>query len=344
MVQPVRLRRATRLWLTRLDRKARDADLRVRCRVLLKVHAGQSPHRAAREIGCHPATACRIVARFAADGEGSVFDGRWSNGIRKVGPAVLGGIAEILQATPERYGYPRPTWTVEVLARVIAEELQVTLSVGHVWKLLKRLKVRWGLPRPVVGCPWPTRRRQRRLAELRRLALHPRPREVVLYADEVDLHLNPKIGRDWMLPGTQRLVMTPGKNQKHYLAGAYDPRRQEFVGVDGDRKATWLFLNLLRALWLAYRWARVIHVILDNYVIHKTARVEQLLRQMGAKIRLHFLPPYCPNDNRIERLWQDLHANVTRNHRHPTMRALLAAVLHWLEARFTAVQEYAHAA
>jgi transposase len=167
---------------------------------------------------------------------------------------------------------------------------------------------------------------------------------VLLYADEVDIHLNPKIGRDWMLRGTQRLVMTPGKNQKHYLAGAYDPRRGEFVGVDGDRKATWLFLNLLRALWLAYPWARVIHVILDNYIIHKTARVEQLLRQMGAKIRLHFLPPYCPNDNRIERLWQDLHANVTRNHRHRTMRALLAAVLRWLEARFTAAEEYAQVA
>ena len=114
--------------------------------------------------------------------------------------------------------------------------------------------------------------------------------------------------------------------------------------MDGDRKATWLFLNLLRALWFAYRWARVVHVILDNDVIHKTARVEQLLRDMGTKIRLHFLPPYCPNANRIERLWQDRHANVTRNHRHRTMRDLLAAVLEWLEARFTAIEEYARAA
>ena len=344
MVRQLRLRRATRLWLRHLDRKARDADLRVRCRVLLKVHGGQSPHHAAHEIGCHAATACRIVARFAARGEGSVFDGRWSNGVRKVDPEVLGGIVEILQDSPERYGFPRPTWTLEVLARVLAEERSVTVSVGHLWKILKRLKVRWGLPRPIVGCPWPAARRQRRLSELRRLAAHPRPREVVLYADEVDLHLNPRIGRDWMLPGIQRVVMTPGKNQKHFLAGAYDPRREEFVGVDGDRKATWLFLNLLRALWLVYRWARVIHVILDNYIIHKTARVEQLLRQMGAKIRLHFLPPYCPNHNRIERLWQDLHANVTRNDRHRTMRPLLVAVLRWLEARFTATAAYAHAA
>ena len=179
MVQPLRLRRATRLWLTRLDRKARDADLRVRCRVLLKVHAGQSPNRAAREIGCHSATAYRIVARFRVREEGSVCDGRWDNGTRTVGPEVLAGIVEILRATPERYGFPRPTWMLEVLARVIAEELNVTLSVGHVWKIMKQLKIRWGMPRPVVGCPWPTARRQRRLAELRRLAQHPRPRVVV---------------------------------------------------------------------------------------------------------------------------------------------------------------------
>ena len=63
-----------------------------------------------------------------------------------------------------------------------------------------------------------------------------------------------------------------------------------------------------------------------------------------AKFRLHFLPPYCPDENRIERLWEDLHANVTRNHRHHSMRSLLAAVLRWLEARFTGTAEYAHAA
>ena len=77
-----------------------------------------------------------------------------------------------------------------------------------------------------------------------------------------------------------------------------------------------------------------------HYVIHKTARVEALLQQMGAKIRLHVLPPYCPDHNRIERLWQDLHANVTRNHRHRSMRDLLAALMRWLKVRFTEAERY----
>nr|WP_253816460.1 transposase [Myxococcus xanthus] len=33
------------------------------------------------------------------------------------------------------------------------------------------------------------------------------------------------------------------------------------------------------------------------------------------RIVLHFLPPDCPEANRIERVWLDLHANAARNHR-----------------------------
>src|SRR5262245_66185495 len=48
--------------------------------------------------------------------------------------------------------------------------------------------------------------------------------EVVLYLDEVDIHLNPKIGPVWRPAGKQKYVDTPGCNQKRYLAGAFNPR------------------------------------------------------------------------------------------------------------------------
>jgi len=59
----------------------------------------------------------------------------------------------------------------------------------------------------------------------------------------------------------------------------------------------------------------VIHVILDNFAIHSSRQTQDWLSEHGQKIRLHFLPPYCPDDNRIERkLWREVHANVTINH------------------------------
>src|SRR5688572_4690975 len=50
----------------------------------------------------------------------------------------------------------------------------------------------------------------------------------------------------------------------------------------------------------------------------RSAAVAQRLgcaRTTVVRVALHFLPPYCPTVNRIERLWLDLHAVVTRNHR-----------------------------
>lgn len=40
------------------------------------------------------------------------------------------------------------------------------------------------------------------------------------YEDEVDIHLNPRIGADWQLRGQQKRIVTPGQNEKYYLAGA----------------------------------------------------------------------------------------------------------------------------
>lgn len=57
------------------------------------------------------------------------------------------------------------------------------------------------------------------------------------------------------------------------------------------------------------------------------------LAEFGEQLRLHFLPPYCPNENRIERLRLDLHANVTGNHRQSTIGALLARVHRYLADR-----------
>ena len=60
----------------------------------------------------------------------------------------------------------------------------------------------------------------------------------------------------------------------------------------------------------------------------------QYLAGHGHRLRLHFLPPYCPNENRIERLWLDLHANVTRNHQQKSIRALTGRVPRYLGRRF----------
>ena len=150
----------------------------------------------------------------------------------------------------------------------------------------------------------------------------------------MDIHLNPKIGPDWMVCGQQKEVVTPGKNVKRYLAGAQSVRDKEMIWVEGEQKNSMLFIRLLWELTQRHPEAKLIHVILDNYSIHHTQQVEITLKTpQGQRIKLHFLPPYFPDYNSIERTWEDLHANVTRNHRCKSMEQLMQQVHGYLRRR-----------
>lgn len=73
---------------------------------------------------------------------------------------------------------------------------------------------------------------------------------------------------------------------------------------------------------------------LDDDSIQSTQSVEvSLATAEGNRIQLHYLPPYCSDHNRIERLWRDLHANVTRNHRCATVPELMNEVKYGLKKR-----------
>jgi transposase len=147
----------------------------------------------------------------------------------------------------------------------------------------------------------------------------------VFYVDEADIDLNPRIGTAWTPRGVQPTVVTPGKNRKRYVAGALNARTGRVVWVEHVSKNSELFLRLMEALSHAYRRARRLTLILDNYGIHDSRVVRGWLARHPRFKRL-FQPVYHPWVNRIERLWKQLHDTVTRNHRCKDLDTLMNAV------------------
>lgn len=331
----VDLPRPVRRRLEKSMRKTRDATYRNRVRIVLLYAKSWGAPSIAEALGCVPATAVRVIHRFLDEGEVGLLDGRRENGQPKVDEDLLQALAELVALSPEDFGWSRPTWTRELLAKTLREETGVRVSVTTVARMLRDLGARWGMARPTVLCPWSKRRKSRRLRAIRKVIENLPRREVAFFEDEVDIHLNPKIGRDWMLRGQQKVIVTPGQNQKRYIAGALSMQGDDLVFVSGPRKNTDLFLALLKELLRRHPRARRIHLVLDNYLVHKTKRVERFLQEHKGRIVLHFLPPYSPQENKIERFWRDLHANVTRNHRCRSMDQLLLKVKRYLrkEAR-----------
>ena len=323
----VRLPRGVKRRMKRQRQHTRDAALRTRIQIVLLYEAGWGAHRIAASLGCVPATAVRVVRRFQALGEDGLLDGRRDNGQLKVDDDLRQALAELVIASPEAHGWSRPTWTRELLAKTLRQHTGVHVSVTTVARMLGQLGARWGMARPTVLCPWSKARKTRRLRAIFEIVDHLPAREVAYFEDEVDIHLNPRIGRDWMLRGRQKVVVTPGQNRKRYLAGALAVNGSDLLCVQSERKNSDLFLALLAKLRLHHPRARRIHLVLDNYGIHSSRRVQEFLRQHGDLFHLHFLPPYSPDHNAIERVWREVHANVTRNHRCKTIEDLMHRVV-----------------
>jgi transposase len=328
-----RVRRPVKRELRKVRRETVDKGLAARCQIVLLWGEGELWFDIAKGVGCSLSWVGRVIRRFRDHGIAGLYDRREDNGQTKLEEHYLTTLYDIVDKQPPDFGYPRPTWTQELLVKVMQEQTGVRVHPGTMSRALKQIGARLGQPKPAVGCPWSEAAKNRRLAAIRRAISGMSAGETAVYLDEVDIHLNPKVGPDWMNRGKQKEVMTPGQNVKRYVCGALNVETGCIEYVTGERKNSLLFLATLQRLLEVYPDATMIHVVLDNFRIHNSKQVQAWMKHNGQRIRLHFLPPYCPDHNKIERKWRDLHAAVTRNHRCKMIEELMRNVQQWLKDR-----------
>ncbi len=71
--------------------------------------------------------------------------------------------------------------------------------------------------------------------------------------------------------------------------------------------------------------AKKIHIVWDNAGYHKSQAIRDFVK--NTNIELHFLPPYSPNLNLIERLWKMVHEQVTYNRYYPKFSDFTEGIL-----------------
>jgi transposase len=234
----------------------------------------------------------------------------------------------LLSFTPQDFGFFRSRWSCELLALLLWERESIRLSPETVRRGMHRMEFVWRRPRPVVGPRDPDH--SQKLRQIQRLIARLPSDETVVFQDEVDVHLNPKIGPCWMVRGEQAEVVTPGNNEKRHLAGSLHWRTGRLLlSAPARRRNAGLFVAHLDDLRRQLRGYHVIHVVCDNARFHDCRAVREFLARHPGRIVLHYLPKYAPETNPIERIWWHLHETITRNHRCRTIDELLDQVSQW---------------
>jgi putative transposase len=305
-----------------------DARVARRSHVLLLLDDGCSYRHIMEVTYTSSETVARLKSRFVEGRLQAALSEPEEDGVVPFWHIVVAGW--VLHKTPRDFGYFRSRWTCELLSELLREEHDIHISSETVRRGLHVLGFAWRRPRPIVGLSdpdyaWKLRRIKRLLATLP-------GDEVAVFQDEVDVHLNPKIGSQWMEVGQQTAVETPGNNIKRHVAGSLVWQTGTLlISPPGKQRNAELFVAHLDDLRRRLRGYRKIHVILDNAPFHDCRRVRDYLERWGHRIELHYLPKYSPETNPIERVWWHLHETITRNHRCKSLDELLQLAYDWFE-------------
>lgn len=136
--------------------------------------------------------------------------------------------------------------------------------------------------------------------------------EPILFIDSVHPTMATKVSYGWIKKGENKIIKTTASRTRINLSGAIDLKETKvifdsFETIDGA--STVAFLAQVRN---SYPKEKKIHIILDNSGYHRSKEVKNFCKKQ--KIKLHFLPPYSPNLNSIERLWKLMNERVRDNY------------------------------
>jgi transposase len=154
-------------------------------------------------------------------------------------------------------------------------------------------------------------------------------KDIILFIDSVHPSQNTKLTNGWIKKGIDKPRPTTASRTRINIVGAINLQNLPqiiFNKYDTVNKESIIdFFNLIRKHNID---TDTINIILDGAGYHKATEVQSVAENLN--IRLHFLTPYSPNLNPIERLWKIMNEKARNNRHFATKSCFVKAIDHFL--------------
>ena len=150
------------------------------------------------------------------------------------------------------------------------------------------------------------------IAEYEALKVSLSDNDVLLFMDAVHPTQATKVTCGWIQTGVDKLIKTTGSRTRLNIVGAIrlghlsDTITAQYKTVNGDS-----IIDFFEQVKAFYTDKDQINLILDGAGYHRSKEVKAKAKELA--ITLHYLPPYSPNLNPIERLWKVMNEKVRNN-------------------------------
>jgi len=233
--------------------------------------------------------------------------------------------SEKLTSTLEEHTY---LYTKDIVAYV-KSTFGIDYSVSGMCYWLKRNGFSYKKPSLVPG---KANRKMQEIwiSEYYKLKQHLKADETICFIDGVHPTHNTQLSYGWIRKGKRKEICSNTGRQRLNISGAIDLLEGKLHFQEDkmlNAETTIAFLNKIER---AYPTKRKIHLFLDNARYYKNKKVISYLKT--SKLKAHFLPPYSPNLNPIERLWKWMKERVLYNTYYQEFDDFKKAVYGFLES------------
>jgi len=213
----------------------------------------------------------------------------------------------------------------------IAKKYKVQYSRSGLNDLLHRLGFTYHKPKPVPSKVDP-HLQELFLRKYRRLRQTMDETDVLLFADAVHPTYNTVISYGWIKKGQEKEMPTNSGRQRVNINGVINIDSLKMLvdmatSINGAST-----IRLFEKIEKYYPLANKIHIVLDNARYYHSHEVRDWLAR-HKRIKLHYLPPYSPNLNLIERVWKFFNEKVRNNRYYAKFQEFKSACVNFFRSR-----------
>ena len=259
----------------------------------------------AKVLGVGKSTLFGWLARYRRGGWGALDACRRGGRPPKITAQMLEWIYSTVIKDPRQMKFPFALWTSLMVAELIWRHFHIRLSKASVCRLLNQLGLSPQKPLWRAFQKDPERVEQWVKEEYPKiLGLARKLKADIFFGDEAGVRSDFHSGKTWAVRGKTPIVSTTGARFGCNMISAVSPRgAMRFMLVEGKVTGD-VFVDFLKRL--IHNWPRTVFLIVDGHPVHKSATVSRFVASIEGKLQLFYPPPYSPELNPDEQVWNHL--------------------------------------
>jgi transposase len=297
------------------------STLEMRARAVKAVQDGMAVGLAARAYGVDRTTLHRWWRRYEMEGDIGLRRRPVSGRPRKLQSINDHNLKRIVMAPASRFGYETDLWTVGRVHAVLVDRFNDDVSEDTVWRRLREIGLTWQAPEREYFQADPAVRQRWQEETIPLIRETVRKSKGILYCqDEASVCLTPVLGKTWAERGRPRKVPVTGNRATVAAMSAISPRGRLVFRLHEKRITSTEVIDFMRQL-LSHHPRRHVIVVMDQAKPHTSKLTKQYIDRQP-RLHVFYLPPYSPDWNPDEKVWNHLKNHELKAHRAQTKQEL----------------------